>query len=70
MKRNKELCRKCKWRGHDRYDGTVFCYYAGRNDEACMNRDGTDKRGEDASRCLLFEEGKPERVEPTIKRKK
>lgn len=70
MARNKELCRRCKWHGHNNNDNSVFCYYSGRNEGACKSRDGRDKRGDANDACLLFEEGKPDRIPPKIKRKK
>lgn len=60
--RNREMCRKCIYRGNRMSDGIIsFCDYAGKTDTTCLTLEHgkvRDRRGNDMDNCLLFDDGK------------
>ena len=55
--RNKELCKKCKYKGGT--ETNVFCDYSGKTGKTVLRREAKGKvinlRGDDPDKCLLFE---------------
>ena len=57
---NKQKCKRCKYHGYIGHNGpqqSIACLRCLFVHEGCLNYDGTDKRGDDPEKCLLFEEG-------------
>ncbi len=61
--KNKELCKKCKWRGSfgAKNDVNICCDYAAlASNGTCLKKfhaEVIDRRGDSYDECLLFEEG-------------
>jgi hypothetical protein len=73
MRRNKEMCERCKYHGyigHSRELGKqeACCLYSTKAFRSAMGRDGLDRRGKDPDKCNLFEAGDPDRVGPKCKK--
>ena len=59
--RNKEQCRKCRFRGGAIDKSEMHCNYAFIAEQTCLHRVGkkiVDRRGNDPNNCLCFEEGR------------
>lgn len=73
-KRNKELCRKCIYRGgvghSEEGERDLCCLYSTYTHQSCKMRDGSDRRGADLTKCNLFVEGEPKKVSPRGTRRK
>lgn len=80
--KNKELCKKCKYRGtigaRTGNGEDITCdYFATSNEKrTCLVKGGADvkdRRGDDFNNCLLYEEGeqisRARSMEPVIERK-
>jgi hypothetical protein len=54
---NKIKCKKCKYSMNISgfYSSKVFCNYCEIKNETCIKRDGTDIRGNNPNKCLLYE---------------
>ena len=59
--RNKNQCRRCKYRGGAMDAYNIICNYAFIADQTCLHRENgkiVDRRGTDPNNCLCFEEGR------------